>query len=301
MVYQNLREISVKIISDNKNFKAIAFFLLACFCFGAMNSVIKILGHALNPYVISAYRALFCISITAPFLLWQLSKQSPLKQSLKFRKVNLFKGVNDFLSTPLWVIAVTNMNIPEVVSITFLTPVITALLAVLIMKEKVSKQKWLIMSIGFCGAFIVVNPSSEKFNMYALVALLICFLWSATNLLTKNLSGKQHPFTIILYSNALVFLISLPFLMNLDYSIAAENYAQLILLAVISVTGNYSLARAFSMSPVTNLLPFDYTRLIFATIVAYVMFGQVLTINAAIGGAIILLSSLYLIRNKSGA
>lgn len=286
------------IFSDNKNAKAVAFFLFACFCFGAMNSLIKLLGHSLNPYVISAYRAFFCILITLPFIAWQIQNGSFMNLSLKFRKVNLFKGVNDFLSTPLWVVAVTNMNISEVVSITFLTPVITALLAVLIFKEKMSRQRWLIMLIGFCGAYIVVNPNSENFNEYSLVALLMCFLWSGTNLLTKNLSGKQHPLTIVFYSNLLVFLISLPFIFNLEYSLNTEKVGQLFILATIAVTGNYSLAKAFSLSSVTNLLPFDYTRLIFSAIVAYVLFGQTMSFNAALGGAIILASSLYLIRKN---
>lgn len=291
-------------ISNYISINAIGFFLLACFCFGAMNSVIKLLGHSLNPYVVSAYRAVFCILITLPFIAWQIQNSSFRSLSLKFRKVNLFKGVNDFLSTPLWVVAVTNMNIPEVVSITFLTPVITALLAVLIFKEKMSRQRWLIMLIGFCGAYIVVNPNSENFNLYSLVALLICFLWSGTNLLTKNLSGKQHPLIIVFYSNLLVFLISLPFIFHLEYSLDIEKVGQLFILAIISVTGNYSLAKAFSLSSVTNLLPFDYTRLIFATIVAYILFGQTMSLNTAVGGAIILVSSLYLIRKnqkKSGA
>lgn len=289
-----------KLLTVNQNYKAIAFFLIACFCFGAMNSVIKLLGHKLSPYTLSAYRSIFCILLTLPLVIWAFINRPESKATIKFRKVNLFKGVNDFLSIPLWAVAVTKMNISELVSITFLTPVITAFLAFFVFKERMSRERWLIMMIGFCGAFIVINPSSGNFNQYSLIALLICFLWSVTNLLTKNLSGKQNPFTIIFYSNCLVLLISLPviFKLNVEYTIDSEQAFQLFILSFISVTANYCLARAFSMSSITNLLPFDYTRLIFATIVAYIMFGQTMSYNAAIGGAIILGSSLYLIKKN---
>jgi drug/metabolite transporter (DMT)-like permease len=70
-------------------------------------------------------------------------------------------------------------------------------------------------------------------------------------------------------------------------------------IALLSIIGQYGIAKTYSLVDVTLTLPFDFTRLIVASILAYVFFAEVPDIYSYIGAGVIIASSIYIAHREA--
>ncbi|MFI4984201.1 MAG: DMT family transporter [Rickettsiales bacterium] len=284
-------------LKSNQVLQGVIIMIMACFCFALLNCAIRNVSYKFNPYVMASYRSMFCIMLVAPFVLYVNKRQ----RADKFSKLNFFKGTIDLISLPIWTMAISNMKIAHAVAISFTTPLISAVLAIIFLKDYLSRSKWAALMVGFTGAYIAVDPSaSGDFNMYALYVLGVCALWATANVMTKSLAtDKQHPVYIVLYSNIVIFCLSLPFLFESGRMLTFSEILDYIFLSGLACVGHFCLAWSYTKTKMSNLLPLDYTRLLFATMFGITIYGESVHLNTLIGTAIILACSIY-IAKKSG-
>lgn len=253
--------------------------------FGLLNCAIRESSHFVDHKTLVSYRSFFCILIALPLLYFVPRKQFSFSI---INKNNFLKAGIDLLSLPLWALAIKHMQITEVVALSFTTPIFSAILALIILKDRATFARCIALGLGFVGVFIIMNPKDDGINIYSFYVLLCCLSWSLSSILTKKLTNKQHPILIVLYSNILVFLISLPFnYMNMRALNASEAMV-IIALAGLATFGNMLLAFAYKHTRITVIVPFDYTRLLFTTFFAYIFFEEVAKANTLIGAFIII-------------
>ncbi len=279
---------------------AIILVILSSFCFSLLNVVSKLLyTHGMANMQIVFFRSLSVL------LLWCVPMIVMMKKSngiIKYTRKNVIKGVVDFVSTPIWILAIAHIPMSEAVSITYLTPIITVALAIIFLKDTLTKAKVLAIIVSFIGVIIISNPSFSNYNYYSLYALAACILWAIANILTKNLvSISQHPVQIIYLSNIIILLLSAPFFLASPCAIDWHQIGLFAMIGISSSGGYIFLAYAYKMTSVNNLAPFDYFRMIFSSIMGYIFFNQIISINTIIGSVIIFSSSLFLIMHLSKA
>ena len=268
--------------------------LAAYMCFGVLNVITKTLYQDFSPMQITFYRSFFCLILFSPLLIL-LSKQN---RNLKLNNLNLFKGAIDFISIPTWALAVSNMNIPEVVGISYITPILSCLLAIIFLKENPSYKKFIAMAVGMSGAYIIIQPNASNLNIYVFVVLFTCTLWATSNVITRYLTSdaNQHPLAIMLVTNFIICLLATP-LFIMEHKII--NATQLFLCIGMSFTAGLAylcIAFACKLANINTLMPFDYLRLVCATLAAYLFLGQTIDITTIIGSLIIFISTLYLVK-----
>lgn len=220
------------------------------------------------------------------------------KQAWNMGKKNVVKGIIDFLSTPTWVMAVTHMPIAQAVGISYITPMITALLAGVFLKDELSLEKWVMMSIGFLGVMIIAHPNVGDFNSYVIFAIATCFLWASANVLTKNLTGNQHPILIVFFTGIIVSSLALPWFLQEPQALTAEQVRVVLLMSLCATTGYLFIAYACRATLISNLVPYDYMRMIASSVMAYFFFGQTISINTIVGSIVIFGAALYLARKS---
>jgi drug/metabolite transporter (DMT)-like permease len=275
-----------------KEYKAIALIILSSLMFACLNFFIKIASIELDPVTILGYRNLFiCLFVTAYILMYERQIKLP-----KVNKSNILKGLADLISIPIWSIAIIHIKIGEAVAISYITPIISIILAVLIIGEKITKEKTIAVSLGLFGAYIVLFPTSGVFNYYSLFIVFSSLLWATSNVLTKKLTLKQNAYVIVLYTNLISFLIASPLFLQNCFNVNGEQLIILFALSFFAYVANLCVAKAYTLTEMTNLLPLDYTRLIFTTIIGYTLLGEVVGANTFIGTAIIMTASLYIVR-----
>jgi drug/metabolite transporter (DMT)-like permease len=280
----------------SRTLQGILIFVSTCCIYALLNCVIRELTKTLDSYTIVAYRSLACLILMGPFLAF-LCATKRVTWKL-FNQSNFYKGALDFLSMPLWFLAIANLQIAQAVSLSYTTPLFTAVLAVLLLKEKVGIERWLALLIGLIGVYVIIKPDINGFNIYSLFILGASMLWALGSILTKNLTSQQHPVLIAFYTNLFIFIISLPLFFNNQPVIDSRSMFLITASALLSCIASVGLAYAFSKTKLTVLLPFDYTRLIFASSFAFIFYHEIISLSTVMGSMLILFASLYVANRR---
>jgi S-adenosylmethionine uptake transporter len=213
--------------------------------------------------------------------------------------MHLIRGVVGLCGMLLWFYVITLIPLSEAVSITFIVPIITTVAAIIFLKEKVHKKVWLSLCIGFIGVLIIIRPGFRDLNIAYLLALLTPFIWSISSILIKKMVATEKPETITLYVSFIMFVLSIPVAAPYLKPIPVID---LLWFAAIGLLSNFSYianAICYSKVDVSVVQPFDFSRLIFTAIIAYLAFGESIDLIMIIGALVILSASIMVIPRKS--
>ncbi len=278
-------------------FQSVCLVLLACAFFAGANTFAKAVGESgamgpdIHPLQIAFSRFLFGLLTIAPALL--LSKQASWRPRapLKYHFGRVALGLGGLICG-FW--ALTVMPLADVVSIAFSSPIFTMLFAVLFLGEFVGLRRSAAAAVGFLGVLVMVQPTSETFQVFALVALLGAVFTGGEVVMVRVLALREHPVTVLFINNAvgtiLAFAIAFPVLQW-------PSVAQWPLLAGVGVTmviGQLFFVRAMALGEANFLAPFYYSSIVYAAILGFVIFGETPGWHSYAGAALIVASGLYI-------
>nr|WP_186505759.1 DMT family transporter [Neptunicella marina] len=211
------------------------------------------------------------------------------KMHLLRASATLFGGISIFYS-------VTQIPVADSVAITFLAPIFGTLMSVLVLKESLSAAIVFKLIFGFSGVLVITGFSADGNLSGYLAALFGAFMTGVAYVSVKSLSDTEKPQDILYVS----YLIMLPIAAGLAmYQWKTPTMLELGWLVAIGLAFYLSqilMAKAFSLAPASKLLPVDYSRIIFSSLLGLVFLNQSFSLSAYIGAFIILLTSL--IRDK---
>lgn len=180
------------------------------------------------------------------------------------------------------------------------TPLVVVAGAALVFGERVGWQRWLAVVAGFLGVMVILRPGSD-FSSLSLLAVVGLLGFAGRDLATraapKGLSNRQLGtlgFAMLAISGAI--------LLTLDGGARFPNPTDIALLAggaVFGVLGYHSLTFAMRTGEVSAVTPFRYTRLVFALILAMLLFHEVPDTATWIGAAMVVGSGLFALTRKT--
>jgi len=175
----------------------------------------------------------------------------------------------------MYVSGISQMPLAETAAITFVSPFLVTLLAVMVLKEKVDLGQWLAIGFSFAGVLLIIRPGTNVFAWAALFPLGTAFAMAIYQVLTRRIAGLESPYTSIFYPGVIglaVFSLALPFTWTTP--LAWWHLALMIAGGVVNAASHLTLIRAFDFAPASRLAPFSYTQIVWSTLVAYVAFGD---------------------------
>lgn len=195
-----------------------------------------------------------------------------------------------------WFTAYTAVNLlplPTFTALLFIHPLVLATVAVMVLKEETSRHHWIAMILGFAGVCIILQPDVEGYmrGMLYLLGTIACF--STCGVLIRLMGKTDTALTITFYMLLLTGLFALPLALPDWHDM---NNAQLVKLACFSLAlmiTQFTVSKAIALAPFTVILPFSFCKLLFASVFAYVFFGEVVQPTTLLGGGIILGSAFY--------
>ena len=146
---------------------------------------------------------------------------------------------------------------------------------------------------------IIIRPGIDEFSIASFIVLFSTFLWALAAVVIKKLSDTESPEAITFYMTLFITPLALPLAIIFWQDVRPSDF---IWFAFIGLTANLShlaLNKALSKAELTAILPFDFIRLIFIGILAYVIFGDKTNIYDVIGAAVIIFSSIYIARRTT--
>ena len=195
-------------------------------------------------------------------------------------------------------IALRNLPLATVVSISFAAPIFTTIFSIFLLSEKVGVFRWLAVIIGFVGILIITEPGFSSFNIYFIYPIIFCLGLSYVAIAIRQLSTTEPVWLISLYFSITITLASL---FTLPYGWVMPNFSDLTLLILIGVFGglaNLWLGQSYKLAEVSLVSPLKYLALVFAIGFGYFIWGEVPSLKTLFGAALVIISSIIIFRRE---
>ena len=271
----------------------------ALLSFSVSALAIRELGKQLTTFEILSIRSGAGLLV----LLVLVAARPALRRELapRFIGFHLARNTTHFVGQFSWALAVTLLPFATVFALEFTTPAWVALLAALVLGERMTKSRFGSVTLGFLGVLVIVRPGLASFQPNALLVLFAAFMFAISLIVTKQLTNRVSTFAIIFWMN----LMQLPmnFAGSSDYTFFLKLDAALALPALgIAVAGlaiHYCLANAFRHGDAMVVIPMDFLRVPLVAVIGWMFYGEHLDIFVFAGAALIVGGVLWNVRGEA--
>ncbi len=195
-------------------------------------------------------------------------------------------------------IALRNLPLATVVSITFAAPIFTTIFSIFLLNEKVGLYRWLAVLVGFVGIIIISEPGFSSLNLYYIYPIIFCLGLSYVAIAIRKLSSTEPVWLISFFFSFSIMLLSfLSFYQNW----ILPSLIDLFLLSLIGILGglaNLWLSQSYKLSEVSLVTPLKYLALVFAIIFGYFIWDELPTFKTLLGAGLVILSSFIIFRRE---
>ena len=195
-------------------------------------------------------------------------------------------------------IALRNLPLATVVSISFAAPIFTTIFSIFFLSEKVGLYRWLAVIVGFVGIVIITEPGFASLNIYFLYPIIFCLGLSYVAIAIRQLSSTEPIWLISLNFSIAITLASF---FTIPFGWVMPEIKDLFLLSLIGVFGgvaNLWLSQSYKFSEVSLVTPLKYLALVFAIIFGYFIWEEIPTIKTIAGSILVIISSIIIFRRE---
>jgi drug/metabolite transporter (DMT)-like permease len=204
-----------------------------------------------------------------------------------------------FCAMEIWFYSLSILPLNVATALSFTIPVFGTVFAIQIFGEKAGWRRWSAIGVSFVGVLIILRPGSEALDASAGIVLVSSALMALAGTIVKSLTRTEPPETIVFYMALFMTPLSLPPALFHWGPVTMELLCGVALVALFSTAAHLLIARAYRYAEMVVLLPFDFTRLIFTGILAYLFFGETLDSATLAGGVVIMAASCYIAHREA--
>ena len=203
------------------------------------------------------------------------------------------RGLLALVENGVFVLAFAYLPLADTHAIAASSPLLVIALSVPLLGEKAGTHRWLAVLAGFAGVLLIVRPGFQTLSWPLAIPLAGAFLWAAYQVLTRLISRVDQASTTLLWtavSGLTVTTLLVPTVWQ------PPTPAAWLLLAGVGTLGSlshFALIKALDHAEAGALQPYAYTLLLWATLLGFLVFGDVPDIWTMTGAAVVVASGLY--------
>ena len=267
----------------SKNFFAILLILISIFAGSTMGVLIKLAQNDVSIYIAAFFRFLIGFIFIFPYILKTKFKVFKTSNIL----LHLIRSLLNYPAMLLTFSALMLVPYEKISALNFLVPFFVTILAVLFLKENIRIYRISALVIGFIGMLIILRPGIIEISLGIQMVLVATFFWSVIIILTKQLTNKDSPITILTYMYTLMTLLTLITAVIFWETPTTSSIIYLSLAAFVGTISHISINQAFKLVDVSMTQPFSFISLIVASLYGYFLFDETPDIYTWLGAIII--------------
>lgn len=262
-----------------------------------MNGLVHQLSHSIHVFEIAFFRHMFGVILMSTVFFRQGLRP------LVTRRLGLHvvRSILNVGATLAYFGGLSLEPLAKVVSLSLLSPIFASVGAVLILGERMTRYRWVALVVGLIGAVIILRPGFQAISLGAGLVLLSNTLWALALVTIKMLSRTDGTITITLYAAVLQMPITLVLAVFVWTWPPVGLIALLAVVAVLGTVSQLCLSESFRKADATLVLPIDFTKVIWASLIGYFFFNQVPEIWIGIGAFVVFLAVFYNAYHERGA
>ncbi len=276
----------------------IASIMAAVFFFAISDALAKWLGQTYEPVQIVFLRYVFGM-IPVALLVWHggglavLRTRRPVMHGLRALVI--------FAALLLLFTGLRRLPLAEAISVAFTAPLFVTALSGPLLGEPVRPRRWAAVLVGFLGALVVIRPGTGGFQFASLIVLASALCFALSALLTRRMARTETSAALLTYTTLGAGLASLTIVPFVWQTPAPDDLWLFVAIGLIGGTAAYFVIQAYSNAPPAIVAPFDYTALIWAALIGWIVWQERPEPAVWLGAAIIAASGLYITHRETRA
>ena len=300
----------------NNNPKGILLILLAMVVFSVQDSIMKYIYSFVSLYEVYLIRTLVSLIIILLFLI--LTKK-PIVFKTQYPLLTFCRVILFFFGFSSFYISLTVMPLATATALFFVSPFLITIFANFFLKEEIGPRRWAAVIIGFFGVYIILNPDFSNFDYLSLTPIFCAFCYSLSMIIIKKTSDKDSVYTqtftfylgAIIISSIFYFFIGDGQYNTIDHPASQFIFrgwfesleVSILLMVATGVTASAAfilLFTAYSIASPSVVSPFEYSILLWSSLIGWIFFNEIPNLKTVIGIFIIVISGIYIfIREKA--
>ena len=262
------------------------------------DAFVRLAGDSLPLAQILFIRGLITTAVLLSFAIYGGVFSLTISKKDKWRI--FFRSITEALTAYFFLTAVMNMPFANVTAILQILPMTVTLAAAFVFKERVGYFRIVLIIVGFLGVILIINPSADGFNLYAIYALIAVFLITIRDLITRKLSSEVSTLLPTVSASIGVLFFSVILLINTPLQpLNSQNSLFVFLAAFFIVFGYYTAVLVMRSGEISFISPFRYTAILFALILGFIFFDEKPDVTAFLGIVIVMLAGIFLMMRNS--
>ena len=249
----------------------------------SMAAILKGLVNELPVFEVAFFRHFFGTMILLPLLL------RPGANPFRTQRFSMhcMRAVLNIVAILAYFTAVSLIPLTQVTALGFTSPLFASLFAVLILGEVMRRSRITGLLLGLAGAVIILRPGFQEISIGAMLALGSALFWAGAMTCIKSLSRTDPSVAVVFYAAFLQLPIAFVLTLFVWRTPTLAQLGLMVIIAIIGTLAQLSITQAFRQADSSVVLPMDFTKLIWASILGYFLFAELPDIWAWIGGAVV--------------
>jgi drug/metabolite transporter (DMT)-like permease len=258
------------------------------------------LHDATNKYLVAflpVWQVLFFRSLTIVFACLVIGRgkllASAVTTTLKLPLIG--RGLLTLAAWLCYYSAARSLPLAQLLTLYFSAPIITTLLAIRLLGEKVTRARWISLIIAFAGVLVASDPLGVQLSWATALVLIAAGLWGYAIVLMRQIARLESSMLQMLYQNVCFLLIT--------GALTAATYVepspwQVLLLAGVGVlggVGQFALFEAARMAPAAVMATVEYSALLWAFLLGWLVFGEIPLPAVWAGAGLICVAGVFLV------
>lgn len=282
----------MELLKINKKYKGVIYIILSAFCFAFMNFFVKLSGD-----LPTGEKAFFRNFVAFFFALFMVLKD---RKSFHFNPKNLGPLLLRSLFGVFGILcnfyAIDHLVLSDASILNKMSPFFVIIFSFIILKEKLTLPQGLIVFGAFIGALFVIKPDFSNADWFPSLAGFVggaCAGFAYTMVRLLGTRGEKGSF-IVLFFSGFSTVVLLP-LMLMDFKMFTPFQLFALIMAGLSAAGGqFGITAAYTYAPAKEVSVYDYSQIIFAAGLGFIVFGDVPDVYSFIGYGIIILMAIIM-------
>lgn len=264
------------------------------FCLAVIGVLVRyLLNGGVSPFIILFFQQWSSFLFLAPYL---RKKGVWFPATSKFR-IYMVRGLFGVTSFLLAIFSLKYLTLADATALSYTVPLFTAALATVFLKEVFTRHIAYAIAGGLLGMLIVVRPGMQEVALYGVLFMSgSALMKSIVGLIIKSITFTDDINKLMFYTTFCSSLWTIPFVIFFWQPLAGAQIALLITVGIVTIFFHYGFVGACYLAPLSRIIPFDFSTLIFVSVLAFICFGEPFDLWTAGGALVILASSIYALR-----
>lgn len=270
---------------ENKKYKGILLIICSAFFFALMNMFVRMAGD------LPSVQKSFFRNLIAFFFAYMIMRKNGIPFTCKKEnRMSLFlRAVFGTIGVLCNFYAVDHLVLADASVLNKMSPFFAILFSYIILKEKISVRQGAIVVVAFLGSLLVIKPTFANMDLIpSIIGLCGGMFAGAAYTYVRKLTthGEKGPMVVCFFSG-FSCLVLLPFLIFDYHPMSLAQLLILLLAGLAAAGGQFTITAAYSYAPAREISVYDYSQIIFAAILGFMVFGQIPDLLSWIGYAVI--------------